>query len=148
MNRICAVALLACFVVPLSVFSGDGKKGGENTNGVWVVVSGELGGKKLPEENFKNFTLTLKDGKYIVDADGKIDKGTYKAYLDKKPKALDVTGTEGPNKGKKFLAIFELKGNRMRVCYDLAGKKRPREFATKPDTSLFLVTYKRAKKKV
>jgi hypothetical protein len=49
------------------------------------------------------------------------------------------------NKGKIILAIYELKGDTLRVCYDLSGKARPSEFKAKPDTPLFLVNYKREK---
>ena len=30
---------------------------------------------------------------------------------DTSPKAMEVTGTDGPNKGKTFPAIYELKGD-------------------------------------
>jgi uncharacterized protein (TIGR03067 family) len=54
-------------------------------------------------------------------------------------------GKKGPNEGKTFLAIYELKGDELRVCYDLGGKDRPTEFVSKPETPLFLVTYRREK---
>lgn len=58
---------------------------------------------------------------------------------------MDIKGVKGPNKGKTFLAIFERKGETLKVCYDLEGKQRPSEFATKEGTLLFLVTYKQEK---
>jgi hypothetical protein len=42
-------------------------------------------------------------------------------------------------------AIYELTDTTLRVCYDLSGKARPKEFKTKADTQLFLVKYKRQK---
>src|SRR4051794_40819519 len=36
---------------------------------------------------------------------------------------MDITGTSGPNKGKTILAIYEQKGDTLRICYDLSGKK-------------------------
>ena len=56
---------------------------------------------------------------------------------------MDVIGTDGPNKGKTFLAIYELEGDMLRICYDLAGKTRPTAFATEQGTKLFLVRYRR-----
>jgi uncharacterized protein (TIGR03067 family) len=58
---------------------------------------------------------------------------------------MDITGTDGPNKGKTILAIYERDGDTLRVCYDLSGKSRPTEFKTETGTQLFLVTYKREK---
>ena len=59
---------------------------------------------------------------------------------------MDITGTDGPNKGETILAIYERDGDALRVCYDLSGKSRPTEFKTKAGTQLFLVTYKREKR--
>ena len=58
---------------------------------------------------------------------------------------MDIVGTDGPNKGKTILGIYELKEDTLRICYDLTGKGRPTEFVTKKDAPLFLVVYKRAK---
>ena len=58
---------------------------------------------------------------------------------------MEIKGTDGPNKGKTIPAIYELKDDTMRVCYDLNEKKRPTEFKTKAGTNLYLVTYKREK---
>jgi hypothetical protein len=41
------------------------------------------------------------------------------------------------------LAIYELDGDMLRICYDLSGKKHPETFATQKGTPLYLVVYKR-----
>ncbi len=51
----------------------------------------------------------------------------------------------GPNKGKTFLAIYKLDGDKLVICYDLTGKARPKEFKTEPKSMLFLVTYRKLK---
>ena len=58
---------------------------------------------------------------------------------------MTVTGTNGPNQGKTFPCIYELKGDTLRICYDLSGAKRPTEFKSVADTKLYLVTYSRKK---
>ena len=63
-----------------------------------------------------------------------------------KPRGLDVIGTDGPNKRKTFLAIYELKSDKLKVCYDLSGKSRPAKFESETKTLLFLAEYKRIKK--
>ncbi len=89
--------------------------------------------------------LVMKDGTYTVTVGEQLDQGTCKLDPHKSPKAMDITGTDGPNKGKTILAIYDHKEDTLRICYDLGGKERPAEFATKAKTKLFLVTYKRAK---
>lgn len=126
----------------------DDKKQAEEIkkmDGVWNVVSGELGGSALPEEVTKTFTLTLAGGKYKVKVGGQDDSGTCTFDPTKKPKELDIKGEEGPNKGKTIPCIYELDGDTLKVCYDLSGKKRPSEFKTEKDTLRFLAVYKRQK---
>ena len=72
--------------------------------GAWVILEAELGGQKLPDENIKGAKLILDDGKYRFQN----DQGEYKLYPGEKIKAMDIMGREGPNKGKTFLAIYEI----------------------------------------
>ena len=44
----------------------------------------------------------------------------------KKPRAMDIVGTKGPNQGKTIPAIYEFTDTTLRVCYDLSGKARPK----------------------
>jgi uncharacterized protein (TIGR03067 family) len=111
--------------------------------GTWLPAEAELAGKKFPDEVRKTIKLVIKGDDYLVTVGKQPDRGTCKLDPAAKPKALDITGTEGPNKGRTILAIYERDGDILRVCYDLSGKVRPKEFSTKEGTKLFLVTYKR-----
>ena len=93
----------------------------------------------------KSISLKLDNGKYEVSVGGEPDKGTYTLDATTKPKRMAITGTAGPNSGKTFPAIYELKGDTLRICYDLSGAKRPTEFKSIAGTRLFLVTYNRNK---
>jgi uncharacterized protein (TIGR03067 family) len=140
---------LAPFILVLSFSlagNGDEPKDGENLQGTWLPSAAEFGGMKFPDEIRKTMKLVVKDDKYTVTV-GKerSDHGTVKLNSAAKPKEMDITGTDGPNKGKTFQAIYERDGDTLRICYDLSGKSRPKEFKTKEGTQLFLVTYKREK---
>jgi len=127
------------FVTPVKTQSTEGDW--KTIQGTWIPVAFEVGGVKLPEEAFKDAKLVMTDGQYTYQN----DHGTYKLMAGEKPKGMDVTGIEGPNQGKTFPAIYELRGDTLRICYDLAGKTRPTEFATQAGTRQFLASYKRAK---
>ena len=129
---------------------GAAARGGDTTDarqmdGIWKPVAAELAGKQWEKEILDSMKLILRDDKYTVQVGDQSDEGTVKRDPSKSPSTMDIMGTKGPNKGKTFLVIYELKGDELRVCYDLSGKSRPTEFATKPATSLFLVTYRRVK---
>ena len=125
-----------------AAWSGDVKKG---LDGTWVPSEAVLAGKKFADDDIKDIKLVIKGDKYTVTVGKAVDAGTVKQDAKAKPKTLDITGTEGPNTGKTILAIYEHNGETLRVCYDLGGKDRPKEFATKEGTQQFLVTYKRQK---
>jgi uncharacterized protein (TIGR03067 family) len=114
-------------------------------DGTWQAVTAELAGKPFPQQITDSITLVVKDGGYLVMVGDKPDKGTVKVDTSKTPHTMDITGTEGPNKGKTFLCIYEVKGDKLKVCYDLSGKARPSEFKTEPNTLLYLVEYQRKK---
>jgi uncharacterized protein (TIGR03067 family) len=131
--------ILACS----SAARGAGKD--DTIEGTWLPSEAELGGQKFPEDLRKAIRLVVKGDQYTAIVGMKPDRGTCKLNPAARPKELDITGTDGPNKGKTILAIYERDGDTLRVCYDLGGKSRPAEFKTKEGTRLFLVTYKREK---
>lgn len=110
--------------------------------GTWEIVSAEIAGQLFPVEAFNKVQLVLKDGKYQFG----IDQGVYKLLDAEGKKGIDVIGEQGPNLGKTIPAIYEIKGDTLKICYDLAGKTRPGKLETKKETRQFLATYKRAAK--
>jgi uncharacterized protein (TIGR03067 family) len=133
-------------VVPFSsvAWSDDAKD--DSLDGTWLPASAALAGKMFPDEVRKSIKLVIKDDNYTATVGEQREEGTFKVMASATPKAMDITPTTGPNKGKKILAIYEHKGDTLRVCYDLSGKNRPTEFKTSEGTQLFLVEYKRQKK--
>lgn len=125
--------------------AGQEAKPADALNGTWLPQKVELGGLGIPEEIRKSIKLVVKDNKYTVTTASGVDQGTVKIDATAKPKTMDITGVEGPNKDKTFLAIWELDGDTLRVCYDLTGKGRPTEFKSPENSQLFLVTYQREK---
>ena len=112
--------------------------------GIWKPVTAVLGGKPMPPPVVKAITLTLTNGMYDVAVEGeRSDKGTVKLDPKASPRKMTITGTDGPNLGKTFLAIYELKEDILRICYDLSGEKFPTEYKSIEGTKLYLVTYKR-----
>jgi uncharacterized protein (TIGR03067 family) len=144
MKRLAVIVFAALSAT--AVWSADAKEEAKMLEGTWRPTEAEFAGNKYPDETLKTIKLVLTADAYTVEAGKNIDKGTYKVAPDKKPKELDITGTEGPNKDKTFLAIYEVNGDTLRICYDLEGKKRPTEFKTAKDTQQFLIVYKRDKK--
>ena len=113
-------------------------------DGTWGFVSIEVEGMKVPEEEVKKSgKLVIKGGKFTLKEGDSTYEGTFKVDLSKKPKQIDVTFTEGPDKGKTFLGIYEVEGDTYKNCIGMAGKDRPTEFTSKPGSGHVLEVLKR-----
>jgi uncharacterized protein (TIGR03067 family) len=144
MKKFCVLIIAA--TVALTAFAADDSAGVKPFQGTWVPDKAELGGQPMPDVVLKTITLKLTGNEYDVTVTGeKPDHGTWTIDTGTKPKAMTITGVNGPNAGKTFPAIYELEGDTLRICYDLSGAKRPTEFKTTTGTKLYLVTYKRKK---
>jgi uncharacterized protein (TIGR03067 family) len=131
-----------CFLGLESIARADDLKGLE---GKWKVETAEAGGKALESEEMKELLVTIAGDRYEVQVKDKTDRGTLKLNETQKPKEMDATDTEGDDVGKVIKAIYELKGDTLRVCYAFNGAERPKEFTTKADSPILLVTYRREK---
>ena len=129
----------------LTAFAADPPDDAKAVEGTWKPVKAELAGQPIAEAILKSISLKLASGKFDVSVGGAPDKGIYMLDSTSKPKGMTIIGTEGPNHGKTFPAIYELKGDTLRICYDLSGAKRPAEFKSIAGTRLYLVTYSRQK---
>lgn len=142
MKPLIFIALMTAAAVSLLAGESQDKK---SLQGEWVPVKAEVGAQALPDEVLKTMSLKLGDGTYDVSVGGAPDKGTYEIDATATPKGMVIKGTDGPNKGKTIPAIYELKGETLRICYDLSGAQRPKEFKSEKETMLCLVTYQRKK---
>jgi uncharacterized protein (TIGR03067 family) len=139
--------LYICLAVAASLtgFAADDTDDAKAIQGNWKPVKAELAGQPMPDAVLKIISLKLDSGKYEVLVGNEPDRGTCVLDPASKPKGMTITGTEGPNRGKTFPAIYELNGDTLRICYDLSGTKRPAEFKSVAGTQLYLVTYNRKK---
>jgi uncharacterized protein (TIGR03067 family) len=142
-------ALLFVLAAGVAVAAEEKKeKKPDPTDGTWTIVSVETAGMKAPEEAIKKQAakLTMTGDKWTLKMGDQLSSGTCKSDLTKTPHELDITTTEGEGKGKTIKAIAEMKGDTMKVCYDISGTDRPKEFNTAGKATYVLIEYKREKK--
>jgi uncharacterized protein (TIGR03067 family) len=125
----------------------DLEKEARKFQGTWTFESSETAGNELPTGELKGFLLTFEGSQHTVKkGDEVIQVGIQKLDPSKSPKTIDVTMTEGPNKGTVMLGIYEIDGNTLKVCFDPQGKKRPTEFKSASGSENFVNIHKRVKK--
>jgi uncharacterized protein (TIGR03067 family) len=140
-----AMALTAlAFVFGAGIAIPADDKEAKSLNGTWQVVSQSTNGKEdaIPKDG--GDMVTLNDGKYTIkEGDKDICKGTFKLDSTKTPMSIDKTMSEGDDKGKTALGIYQLTGDEVKVSWSRAGETdRPAGFDAK---SYRVTTLKRIK---
>jgi uncharacterized protein (TIGR03067 family) len=115
--------------------------------GTWIVTAMEVGGQKVPEEGFKEMTFTFKGKKYEQKVgDQLVEAGTQDLNPSKTPKHMDINVTEGETKGQKQLAIYEIDGDKAKICAANHGDtNRPEKFETKEGSKNMIFELKKKK---
>jgi uncharacterized protein (TIGR03067 family) len=141
-------ALLFVLAAGVAVAAEEKKEKKPDSDGTWNITSVEVGGNKIPDEMLKAnpWKITMTGDKWTLKMGDTVSSGTSKVDASKKPMEIDVTTTEGPEKGSTIIGIVEIKGDTMRACWDTKGKVRPKEFSTKDQPTYALIEYKREKK--
>lgn len=145
--------IVSAFVIALIVAGGSADAAepeAKEHEGVWKPFEAVIGGAPLPKAALQVITLKIHGKTYEVAIEGNenTDRGTFTLDMSTSPKRMTIKSTEGPNRGKIFLAIYEIKDTAtMRICYDLSGKEFPKEFKAAKGTPHYLVGYRRQKEK-
>src|SRR4051794_24093594 len=95
------VCLCLTVLISFGAFAADSPDA-KALQGSWIPVTGQLGGKPMPDAVLKSITLKLDHGRYEVIVAGAPgpDQGTFTFNASASPKGMAVTGTNGPNLGK------------------------------------------------
>jgi uncharacterized protein (TIGR03067 family) len=115
--------------------------------GTWRVVSLEIEGMKLPEKAIKDARLIIKGKEFTMKEQIATYRGHFTIDPRKKPKTIDLKFTAGPEKGNTSYGIYELKGDELKLCLTITGKKRPKKFEARPKSGHGFEVLKRVKPK-
>lgn len=150
MRRHIIVAVTVLLAVVCAVPADDAaKKDQAQLEGTWIMVSREIMGMKASADELKkvNGKLVVKGDKIAFwTADKVLSEDTFKIDAAAKPRTLDLKGVTGVTKGLTSLAIYELSGDSLKVCFSLPDGRRPTEFTSPADKEWILAAYKREKK--
>jgi uncharacterized protein (TIGR03067 family) len=114
----------------------------DRLQGAWMVGSLEMDGAAMPAG--PDARILIEGERFQSLGMGAVYEGTVEVDARKRPKAIDMVFTAGPEKGNRSLGIYELEGDGWRLCLTVTGSTRPKTFATAPGSGLALETLKRA----
>ena len=113
--------------------------------GDWAPVAAEVSGQALPLADLRVSVLSFEGDRYsIIDQAGQVaDAGRWHFGAEASPCTLDLTGSVGPNAGRRVLAIASIDGDRLCLGYDMEREQRPGSWRHEPDQLLLCITYLR-----
>jgi RNA polymerase sigma factor (sigma-70 family) len=117
--------------VTFPIYDHANKIDHEFLQGTWKVEGHEEDGKALPANRLRGCTIVVKGNTFTTVFQGATSRGTFQLDAVPTPGTLDVTFTQGPEKGRTYRGIYEIKGDTLRFCRARAGKDRPTAFASK-----------------
>jgi uncharacterized protein (TIGR03067 family) len=115
----------------------------EFLQGTWHVVGREVEGRKVPPHELQGARITIQGSTLTLTGPGTVSRGTFTLDVASTPRTLDMTFTEGPEKGKTWRGIYQLQGDTWKLCRSPAGKERPTDFLSKPASGQVLETLQR-----
>ena len=117
--------------------------------GVWHVVSGEENGDLVSEYVVKHLKWAITGDQLIFSGIAPLtDKASKLAITidaSTTPKCIDYKIVVGSWKDTVFVAVYEWKGDELKVCIHLGSANRPVEFGTKAGSNKIQFVLKREK---
>jgi len=131
MNAHLAFFLAASVLVAADTPSKTTRDDRDRFQGTWRVVTLVDNGKQAPREAIQDARLIFEGNHFSLQGARQDYRGTFKLDQDQDPKSLDCTYHEvgGSDNGRAF-GIYELDGNRLKLCWRHGGKERPHAFTS------------------
>ncbi len=115
----------------------------ESLQGKWKVVRGEHAEGEVDDENFKSISVEIKGNRYTISTAERDESGEFSVDAAASPANMDIVPASGRNAGKTMHAIYSVKGDTMKVCYQESN--RPENFSVAGQTGKLLITYHRVR---
>lgn len=112
--------------------------------GTWQISGLELDGARVQPAGFAGARIVVSDDRFESHTMGAIYRGRIELNARKRPKTIDLVFTEGPEAGNVNPGIYQLDGDRWKLCLATRGGPRPATFATAPGSGHALELLSRA----
>lgn len=100
--------------------------------GTWAFRSLEIDGQAVPASMLGSSQLLIDGDRFRMESPEAVYEGLFLIDVEANPHRIDIDFYEGPEAGNRCEGLFELDGDRFRICLALAGSTRPAAFATSP----------------
>src|SRR5207247_7689109 len=111
--------------------------------GNWAAISGEGGGQPISGNDLINLRLVFDGDHVTATGPGPTGgEGTFELDTAASPRRLKITRPEGPNRFAVMDGIYDLDGDRLKICMG-EPEDKVTEFKSLPGTHIMLVEFVR-----
>jgi len=111
--------------------------------GSWQPFKAELAGEAAPAIALTKLCLIINAGTYAVYFGNEVsDSGSYVLGVQSDHQIITLSSLHGTNAGRTIPSIYQLVGDRLRICFGLDGAA-PTDFAAPVGSPFYLVSYRR-----
>ena len=130
-------------VEPMGALRGrEQKEEVESLEGEWTVVAWEIDGGTTPSAKYEGKKVVIKGGEIRLTIDLFLsDRFSFQLNSNRAPKEINLTALDGWLKGTTQPGIYEVDGQRLRICMGM--KVRPTKFVTTPVSDFVMMTLER-----
>lgn len=100
--------------------------------GTWGFRSLEVDGTAVPSSMLTKSSLLIDGDRFRMESPEANYEGIFTIDVEQTPHHINIDFVEGPEAGNRCEGLFELDGDRFRLCLGLVGSQRPERFATSP----------------
>lgn len=103
--------------------------------GTYKVTALEKGGKAADKQKAESLKIVIKGDDLVISVEGEEKKAKIKVDGTKTPATIDITPSDGPEKGKTFPGIVKLDKGEVTIAFTEKGD-RPKDFKSEGETLL------------
>ena len=112
----------------------------ELLQGAWRIIALEMNGGPMPAALLDAARIGVVGARFTSTGMGAVYEGEMSLDETSMPKTFALRFQAGPEAGAANRGIYELDGDRWRICLNMAGGPAPAEFATRPGDNCALET--------
>jgi uncharacterized protein (TIGR03067 family) len=129
-----AVVGLTMLLSFAGILSAD-EKDLKELEGTYSVTLLKKGGKEAGKEDTQKTKIRFKGESLSIVIGGDEKSTQIKVDASKQPHTIDITPSEGPDKGKTYLGIYKYDKGELTIAFVKVGD-RPKEFTSENDITL------------
>jgi uncharacterized protein (TIGR03067 family) len=114
--------------------------------GIWEFMDLEVDGRAMPAPAVASSRMLIDGDRFRMESPEANYEGIFTIDVEDSPHKIDIEFVEGPEAGNWSYGIFEVKGDRFKICLSLTGASRPLAFSTAPGSGHALENLRRVKK--